>query len=331
MSGPSQRSMPPAFAAMLSAISSQGSAGGRSPSASRAGATAPSGPAAARASRSPRRARASGKRTRGTSGPSFDASSPSAVLQSSLASRLHASVDLLGSPEFVLTWRQQDMPSGGPICRLAARARRTSETAFSGWPTPCTSEGRGADPSPPESKYRASGHWRMLTLERAASFASWPTPTATDAERRGNVTPVSAALNLNGAATLASLAGWPTPLASDDKGTSGGRGRDSNPSLRVMAGWATPAARDDRHPNARSYADRGGGTKGEQLPNQVHQLLTPDPGTPSPSSSAKTARCGVLNPEFSRWLMGYPAAWGSCGATAMRSSRKSRRGSSKPT
>jgi hypothetical protein len=41
------------------------------------------------------------------------------------------------------------------------------------------------------------------------------------------------------------------------------------------------------------------------------------------------AASGVLNPEHSRWLMGYQAAWGCCAATAIASSRKLRRGSSK--
>jgi hypothetical protein len=44
-------------------------------------------------------------------------------------------------------------------------------------------------------------------------------------------------------------------------------------------------------------------------------------------SSAGTAAGAPLSPEHSRWLMGYPAAWGSCGATAMRSCRRSRRNS----
>lgn len=51
-------------------------------------------------------------------------------------------------------------------------------------------------------------------------------------------------------------------------------------------------------------------------------------GTPTNSGDTKP---GVLSPEHSRWLMGFPAAWGCCGATAMRSCRKSRRRSSKPT
>ena len=44
-------------------------------------------------------------------------------------------------------------------------------------------------------------------------------------------------------------------------------------------------------------------------------------------SSAGMVAGGRLSPGHSRWLMGYPAAWGSCGATAMRSCRRSRRNS----
>ncbi len=43
--------------------------------------------------------------------------------------------------------------------------------------------------------------------------------------------------------------------------------------------------------------------------------------------SAAMAAGGPLSPEHSRWLMGYPAAWGCCGATATRSCRRSRRSS----
>jgi len=37
---------------------------------------------------------------------------------------------------------------------------------------------------------------------------------------------------------------------------------------------------------------------------------------------------GSLNPNLSRWLMGYPVEWDSCGATGIASVRKSRRSSS---
>ncbi|WP_225578870.1 hypothetical protein [Novacetimonas hansenii] len=46
-------------------------------------------------------------------------------------------------------------------------------------------------------------------------------------------------------------------------------------------------------------------------------------------SDAGTVSSGQLNPEFSLWLMGFPAAWASCGVQAMQSSRKPQRPSSK--
>lgn len=51
--------------------------------------------------------------TSGTCGPLFTASSPSAVLQRSLESRLRARMDVNGSQEFALTWKTWDMPAGG--------------------------------------------------------------------------------------------------------------------------------------------------------------------------------------------------------------------------
>lgn len=52
--------------------------------------------------------------------------------------------------------------------------------------------------------------------------------------------------------------------------------------------FPTPAARDYRSPNSKPYAERGGGKKGEQLPNFVG---------------------GQLNPNWVEWLMGYPIGW----------------------
>lgn len=70
-----------------------------------------------------------------------------------------------------------------------------------------------------------------------------------------------------------------------------------------MAGWASPKAKDSKAPATKSYRERGGGSKGEDLNAQVVNGLT-SPGGPAPTASR-----GVLAPEFSRWLMGYPSAW----------------------
>jgi hypothetical protein len=57
---------------------------------------------------------------------------------------------------------------------------------------------------------------------------------------------------------------------------------------RAVQLWPTPAARDYRSPNKLTYEERGGGKKGEQLPN---------------------AAGGQLNPMWVEWLMGWPLGW----------------------
>jgi hypothetical protein len=52
--------------------------------------------------------------------------------------------------------------------------------------------------------------------------------------------------------------------------------------------FPTPASRDYRSPNTLPYSERGGGKKGEQLPNVIG---------------------GQLNPTWVEWLMGYPLGW----------------------
>jgi hypothetical protein len=229
--------------------------------------------------------------TNDTSGPLFTTSSPSAALQSSLENRLRARLAGNGSPEYALTWRPQDMPSGPPICALRAAARRISDSDCSGWPTPTGEAGK--DESAEAWLSRKARQYEIApgkgigsgSLHVIAQAAGWATPTKTDAERRGEL----------------SL----TP---------------KDPTLNHMAGWATPASRDYRHPNATSYAERGGGAKGEQLPNQVNQAVS---GLLPNGSPVSTAKRGVLNPAFSLWLMGYPAEWESCAPPATRSSRRS--------
>ena len=142
---------------------------GTSPSHGRAGGD-PCGPAPAPVSHSALRADPEAPQTSDTFGPLFSASSPSARLGWSLANRLQARLAGLGSPLFGLTASQQDMPSGPPIFRLAASARRTGDSGCSGWPTP-TAVGGGRGNLPPRP------HDRGVPL---AQMAAWCTPTARD-------------------------------------------------------------------------------------------------------------------------------------------------------
>ena len=83
-----------------------------------------------------------------TSGLRCAASLASVALQLSLESKLQAALDVNGSPEYALTWKQWAMPSGPPICALRASARRTSASVSSsersGWPTPIVNDVTGS-------------------------------------------------------------------------------------------------------------------------------------------------------------------------------------------
>lgn len=278
-------------------------------------------------------------------------------------------MDVNGSPEYALIWKAWDMPSGVPICALRASPRRTGAKGCSGWVSPTAMDGnRGSLPPRP--------HDTGIPLSQQVAMAGWPTPATPSGGRSMSPDKMDATgRTIDGKKHTASLehavkfAGWPTPMAGNpgtEEYNPAGNTDSSRKTVALVAGWATPAERDYRHPNAKPFSSRGGGKKGEQLPNQAAHLAgwpTPnalaltrggfqtDPEKAlerrkqghalnlddavcmigaTPGSPAPTEKRGALNPAFSLWLQGFPVAWACCAAPVTRSSRKSRRNSSVP-
>lgn len=110
----------------------------------------------------------------------------------------------------------------------------------------------------------------------------------------------------------------------------------------VFSGWPTPVVthfhnatspgvrkRGLRRPDKTGWAAWLIGWRYEDLPKSIRgsrksiaSCLPAEHGRKSNGSNAKTEHLGVLNPEHSRWLMGYPEAWRSTAVMAMQSSRK---------
>lgn len=153
--------------------SSRGSASGPSSFAAPVGpTTAPYGPAPVLASLSARQAREMGLLTSGTFGLRSTTSYRSAILSSSLESRLRQKTALLGSTLYKLTWKVRVTPAGRSIPALRASALRTSDSDCTGWPTPSARDWK-SDRSILEDAdlYGTKGR----PLPRIAYMAEWTT------------------------------------------------------------------------------------------------------------------------------------------------------------
>ena len=291
---------PPISPATPIAISSPASADGLSPCALPDGLTiAPSGPARAPANLSARQAEATGLLTSGTYGRRSSTSLTPDVLQLSWVSRLRARTDLLGSTLFTMTWKVRATPSGRLIAALRASGRRTSDSGYGLWPVTRANDGVT---EMHQAFTNASERGTDLV-----TVAGWATPQANDGEKRGQPAMIP------GAQTC-----LPVQVIGEALEQWGMNARPLNEQVRLTP-WATPAQRDYRHANAKSYQERTGTTKGEQLNNQVvHHGPTPN------GPSAATEKPGQLNPAFSLYLMGYPTAWARCAGLVTPSFRRSR-------
>lgn len=126
-----------------SAISSQVSAVGPTPSSLQAGALGPYGPVPALASLSARQVKALGLTISGIYGRRGSISSASAALQSSLASRLQTRLGTVGSMELSTTWRDKFTPAGRRYCQRVPSMRRIDVTGSGSLPTPSGTSNHG--------------------------------------------------------------------------------------------------------------------------------------------------------------------------------------------
>lgn len=167
------------------------------------------GQAVAPARTSPAPGLAKAQRATATYGRYLPPSSASAALTECLANRLKRQLATVGSTVYGQTWKRKTTPSGAWYWAHIARAHRISDSGFTGWPSPNTSDIRGKCNHHPE---RSDGGQPNLSWE--AAIVGWQTPKLPSGGACDRNTPGGGLRKLE---DQAELAGWASPTVRDMK------------------------------------------------------------------------------------------------------------------
>lgn len=163
----------------------------------------------------------------------------------------------------------------------------------------------------------------------AGHGGQWLTPNCPNGGRSVSPEPVaSKGMTEDGQKRTVGLESQTRHWATPDCNTSTYSNGKMGPNIREQAAaWPTLASRDYRTPNSKTLEERGGGTKGEQLPNYVEHHFSPQAqqtqhgpesspdshGLPQHSASKNSTTHRLLsrrlNPMFVENLMGWPLDW----------------------
>lgn len=253
---------------------------------------------------------------------------------------------LSGLETYSETWPDSGTMRSGCVYELQTSERPISESGCLLWAT-ATSHERSHDPRQVDHGIQLANqvdNWPTVRSHEVGEYQNqtdgttqptltgaaqnWGTPNAHDGRRPGSDATsqeqIQAMRDKTGAGVKnlnEEASHWQTP-ATDSFRSRGGDRKDEMGLDQQARFFPTPAALDYRSPNKRSYQERSGTTKGEQLQNFVeHSLPDPqtqdgapssarDPTSPQHSASKKprllTRR---LNPRFVELLIGLPPGW----------------------